>query len=84
MVILLDKHPSLLHSVPKIFGRENHAYSYHHLKENFSSFFNKYTIRGNKRKENAMQWLDKAYAQLETNYNAHLNELHMYNDSLAT
>ena len=41
--------------------------------------------RGNEGKENALQWLDKiAYARLETDYNAHLNELHMYNDSLAT
>ena len=44
----------LLHSVPEIFGGENHAYCYHHLKENFSSFLNKYNIKGNKGKENAL------------------------------
>ena len=85
VVILSDRHSSLLRSVPELFGEENHAYCYHHLKENFSSFFNKYDTKGNKGKENALQWLDQiAYARLEIDYNAHLNELHMYNDSLAT
>ena len=55
------------------------------MKENFNSFFNKYNTRGNKGKENALQWLDKiVYARLEIDYNAHLNELRMYNDLLAT
>ena len=77
VVILSDKHPGLLRSIPELFGEENHAYCYHHLKENFSSFFNK--------KENALQWLDKiVYARLEIDYNADLNELRMYNDLLAT
>ena len=85
VVILSDRHPSLLRSVLELFGEENHAHCYRHLKENFSSFFNKSNIRGNKGKENALQWLDKiAYARLEIDYNAHLNELRMYNDSLAT
>ena len=85
VVILSDRHPGPLRSVPKLFGEENHAYCYRHLKENFSSFFNKSNTRGNKGKENALQWLDKiAYARLEIDYNAHLNELRMYNDSLTT
>ena len=85
VVILSDGHSGLLRSVTELFGEENHAYCYRHLKENFSSFFNKSNTRGNKGKENALQWLDKiAYARLEIDYNAHLNELHMYNDSLAT
>ena len=85
VVILLDRHSSLLRSVPELFGGENHAYCYCHLNENFSSFFNKYNTRRNKGKENALQWLDKiAYPRLEIDYNAHLNELRMYNDSLAT
>ena len=84
-VILSDRHSSLLRSVQELFGGENHAYCYHHLKENFNSFFNKNNTRGNKGKENALQCLDKiAYARLETDYNAHLNELLIYNDSLAT
>ena len=85
VVILLDRHSSLLRSVPEIFGEENHAYCYRHLKENFSSFFNKSNTKGNKGKENALQWLDKCvYARLENDYNAHPNELRMYNDSLTT
>ena len=72
MVILSDRHLGLLHSIQNIFGGENHASCYRHLKENFNSFFNKYNTRGNKGKENALQWLDNiAYARLETNYNAH-------------
>ena len=84
MVIFSERHPSLLRSVPELFGGENHGYCYRYLKENFSGFFNKYNTRGNKGKENALQWLDKiAYAWLETDYNGHMNELRMYNDSLA-
>ena len=63
MVILSDRHLGLMRSVSELFGEENHAYCYHNLKENFNSFFNKYNTRGNKGKENALQWLDKiAYA----------------------
>ena len=85
VVILSDRHPSLLRSVPELFGGNDHGYCYCHLKENFSSFFNKYNTRWNEGKENALQWLDKiAYARLEIDYNAHMNELRMYNDSLTT
>ena len=85
MVILLNRHSSLLCGVPELFGGENNAYCYRHLKENFSSFFNKCNTKGNKGKENTLQWLDKiSYARLDIDYNAHLNELRMYNDSLAT
>ena len=67
VVIISDKHPGLLHSVPKIFGAENHAYYYCHLKENFSGYFNKHNTKGDKGKENALEWLDKiAYARVET------------------
>ena len=85
VVILSNRDLGLLRSVPELFGNENHAYCYHHLKENFSSFFNKYNTRGNKEKENALQWLDKiAYARLEIDNNIYLNELCLYNDSLVT
>ena len=85
VVILSNRHPGLLRSVLELFGEKNHAYCYRYLKENFNSFLNKSNTRGNKEKENALQWIDKiAYAQLEIDYNAHLNELRMYNDSLAT
>ncbi|RVW81779.1 hypothetical protein CK203_049535 [Vitis vinifera] len=38
----------LLHSVPEVFGLENHAYCYCHLKENFSSFLANITQEGTK------------------------------------
>ena len=48
MVILSDRHPGLLRSVPELFGGENHGYCYRHLKDNFNSFFNKYNKKGTK------------------------------------
>ena len=51
VIIILDKHLAFLHSVPEVFGLENHAYCYRHLKENFSSFLSKHNIRGNKGKK---------------------------------
>lgn len=35
VIIISGRHPALLRSVPEVFGVENHAYCYHHLKENF-------------------------------------------------
>ena len=76
VVIISDRHPALLHSVPEVFGLENHAYCYRHLKENFLSFLSKHNIRGNKGKENALQFLDSiAFAKLEHNYNVFMFEL---------
>eukprot|EP00261_Vitis_vinifera_P038379 XP_019079622.1 PREDICTED: uncharacterized protein LOC109121562 [Vitis vinifera] len=84
VVIISDRHPALLRSVPKVFGLENHAYCYCHLKENFSSFLSKHNTRGNKGKENALQFLDSiAYARLEHDYNVSMFELRQYNDALA-
>ena len=54
-VIISYKHPALLQSVPEIFGVENYAYCYWHLKENFSIVFTKHNTRGNKGKECALQ-----------------------------
>ena len=48
VVIISDRHPDHLRSVLEIFGSENHAYCYRHLKENFSSHFNKHNTKGNK------------------------------------
>ena len=68
-----------------MFGLENHAYYYHHLKENLSSFLSKHNTRGNKGKENALQFLDSiAYAWLEYDYNVSMFELGKYNDIFAT
>ena len=85
VVIISNRHSGLLHSVPEIFGAEKHAYCYRHLKENFSSYFNKHNTKGNKGTENALEWLDKiAYTRVETDYNYHMFELRKYNESLAT
>ncbi|RVW89140.1 hypothetical protein CK203_040273 [Vitis vinifera] len=46
VIIISDRHPALLRSVPEMFGIENHAYCYRHLKENFSSFLSKHNTRG--------------------------------------
>ena len=54
-VIISYKHPTLLQSVPKIFGVENCAYCYWHLKENFSTVVTKHNTRGNNGKECALQ-----------------------------
>ena len=51
VIIISDRHPALLRNVPKVFGIENHAYCYRHLKENFSSFLSKHNTRGNKGKK---------------------------------
>ena len=84
VVIISDRHPGLLCSVLEIFGAENHAYCYRHLKENFSSYFSKHNTKGNKGKENSLEWLDKiAYAMVETDYNYQMFELPKYNESLA-
>ena len=37
VVIISYKHPAFLWGVPEIFGAENHAYCYWHLKENLST-----------------------------------------------
>ena len=84
VIIISDRHPALLCSVPKVFGIENHAYCYRHLKENFSSFLSKHNTRGNKCKENALQFLDSlAYGRLEHDCNVSMFELKKY-EALAT
>ena len=82
VVIISDRHPSLLHSVLKIFGVDNHPYCYHHLKEKFSSFYSNQNTKGSKGKENALQWLDKiACARIDIEYNSHIHELRKFNDA---
>ncbi|RVW90276.1 hypothetical protein CK203_036766 [Vitis vinifera] len=69
IVIISDRHPTLVCSVPEVFGLENHAYYYRHLKENFSRFVSKQNTKGNKGKENALQFLDSiAYARHERHH----------------
>ena len=70
VVIIFYRHPTLLRSVLDIFGAENHAYCYRHLKENFSAFLTRHNTKGNKGKESALKWLDSiAYEKVESNYN---------------
>ena len=84
MVILSDRHPFLLRSVPEVFGTENHAYYYRHLKENFSTLLNRHNTKGIKGKEGALQWLDSiAYTRRDEDYYANLSELRNYNEALA-
>ena len=85
VVIISYRHPPLLKSVPKIFGAENHAYCYRHLKDNFSAFLTMDNTRGNKGKESALKWLDSiAYVRVESDYNVSMYELRNYNQALAT
>ena len=55
VVIISYRHYALLRSVPEIFGAENHAYCYRHLKENFSTIVTKHNTKGNKGKESTLQ-----------------------------
>ena len=73
-----------MQSVPEIFEVENHAYCYRYLKENFSTIVTKHNTRGNKGKEDALQWLDSiAYARRGEDYDANLFDLRNYNEVLA-
>ncbi|KAL6324844.1 hypothetical protein AAG906_018371 [Vitis piasezkii] len=55
-----------------------------HLVSIQGSFLSKHNTRGNKGKENALQFLDSiAYARLEHDYNVSMFELWKYNDALA-
>ncbi|XP_059591129.1 uncharacterized protein LOC109121789 [Vitis vinifera] len=70
--------------VSELFGVENHAYCYRHVKENFSSFFNRQNIRGKKGKEDALLLLDNiAYARLDIDYNEAFEKLVRFNGDLA-
>ncbi|RVW39227.1 hypothetical protein CK203_112427 [Vitis vinifera] len=84
VVIISDRHQGILRSVSKLFGTGNHAYCYRHVKENFSSFFNKQNIRGKKEKEDVLLLLDSiAYARLEIDYNEAFEKLVRFNENLA-
>ena len=85
VTIISDRHPGLMHSVSVIFGIDNHAYCYRHLKENFSSFYSKQNTRRSKGKDNALQWPEKiTYAWVDTKCHVHMHELCKFNDVFAT
>ena len=76
VVIISNRNPALLRSVPKIFGADNHAYYYRYLKKNFGTFISRHNTKGNKGKEAALQWLDSiAYERRNEDYDVNLSEL---------
>ncbi|WKA11339.1 hypothetical protein VitviT2T_028847 [Vitis vinifera] len=84
VIIISDRHQGILRNVSELFGVENHAYCYRHVKENFSSFFNRQNIRGKKGKEDALLLLDNiAYARLDIDYNKAFEKLVRFNGDLA-
>ena len=50
VVIISNRHQSILRSVLEVFKSNYHAYCCRHIKENFSSFLKKHNIRGGKEK----------------------------------
>ncbi|XP_019078111.1 uncharacterized protein LOC104880614 [Vitis vinifera] len=84
VVIISDRHQAILHSVSQLFGVENHAYCYHHVKENFSSYVTKHRMKGKKCKMDALLLLDNvAYARLDDDYVVAMEKLKTYNSDLA-
>ncbi|KAL6340415.1 hypothetical protein AAG906_006076 [Vitis piasezkii] len=58
VIIISNRHRGIIRSVSKVFGSENHAHCYRHIKENFNSFLTKLNTKWRKGKENALQMLD--------------------------
>ena len=54
VIIISNRHQGIICSVSKVFGSENHAHCYRHIKENFSSFLTKLNTKGGKGKERKM------------------------------
>ena len=69
VVIISYRHQAILCSVSQLFGVENHAYCYRHVKENFSSYVTKHSMKGKRGKDYALLLLDSvAYARLDDDY----------------
>ena len=69
VVNISDRHQPLLRSVAEVFGEENHAHCYRHIKEHFSSFLTKHNTNSRKEKQNALEILYAvAYAHLDSDY----------------
>ncbi|RVX19970.1 hypothetical protein CK203_004688 [Vitis vinifera] len=84
VVIISDRHQVILRSVSQLFGVENHAYCYRHVKENFSSYVTKHSMKGKKCKMDALLLLDNvAYARLDDDYVVAMEKLKTYNSDLA-
>ncbi|XP_019079664.2 uncharacterized protein LOC104881329 [Vitis vinifera] len=81
VVIISDRHQAILRSVSQLFGVENHAYCYRHVKENFSSYVTKHIMKGKKCKMDALLLLDNvAYARLDDDYVVAMEKLKTYSD----
>ncbi|XP_034683284.1 uncharacterized protein LOC117912709 [Vitis riparia] len=84
VIIISDRHQGIIRSVSEVFGSENHAHCYRHIKENFSSFLTKLNTKGRKGKENVLQMLDSiAYARLDCDYEVAMDTLRTFNHDLA-
>ena len=83
VTIISYKHQAILCSVFELFGVENHAYSYHHVKKNFNSYVTKHSMKGKKGKKDAMLRLDTvAYARLDDDYVIAIEKLKTYKSDL--
>ena len=84
VVIISNRHQSILRSVSEVFISDYHAYCCRHIKENFSSFLKKHNTRGRKGKDNALEMLDvESYARLECDYLIAMEMLRTFNPELA-
>ena len=48
VMIISSRHQGITRSVSDVFGSENHAHCYRHIKENFSRFLTKLNTKGGK------------------------------------
>ncbi|KAL6320221.1 hypothetical protein AAG906_004730 [Vitis piasezkii] len=83
VVIISNGHQAILHSISQLFGVENHAYCYRHVKENFSSYVTKHSMKGQRSKEDALLLLDSVvYVRLDDDYVVSMEKLKTYNNDL--
>lgn len=82
LTIVSDPHPNIIRSVVEIFGSQNQAYCYWHLKENFGNYISKVMSRVKRSsKEEALKLLDGvAYSGIEKDYNDAMHELKNYKE----
>ncbi|XP_054816860.1 uncharacterized protein LOC129316459 [Prosopis cineraria] len=85
VTIVFDRNNAIIGAVRAIFDGDRHAFCYRHVKENFSSEFNK-VCRGMGRnsKEEALKLLDYiAYARHEHKFHIAMKNLRMFSPQLA-
>jgi len=75
-VIMSDRHRALLHSVPRVFGVENHCYCLVHMRENFVGYGAKKGIWRDATKGLVKEMFNRvAYAATAAEYGEALQEL---------